>query len=385
MEEVTTETAVEIIDDIDAETASAVVEEVQTEKAIRVLTKAKPKKAGKVMDGISTEKATEIVEEMDEEPLGERLTEMSPDEQHAIPPEVQLRKLPNVPAEQLTGELPPTVPDDIESPVRDQPAPGIDRFTLPETPEDDWAPLTTSPAPIDGILAKFTRRISNVTTQVEDLTRIPEGVPGLGAGKIINSLFNIDIGNAEPEDIEAAHVTLWVEQEWLEANQALKWSIEFTSFDEDLESWVPFPSKRIREDEERVYYSVVLPGFSLIAVTGSKELPKQIFEVTDLVISPEAPAPDQEIAISARVTDTSAALAVYPSKLWINDTIESTEKIRVEAGATESSQFTIARPAGDYKVRVERLLGEFAVSAQPADGANGLSRCGDCSTRGADG
>ena len=71
---------------------------------------------------------------------------------------------------------------------------------------------------------------------MEDLTRIPEGVPGLGAGKIVNSLFNIDIGNAEPEDIEAAHVTLWVEQEWLEANQALKWSIEFTSFDEDLES-----------------------------------------------------------------------------------------------------------------------------------------------------
>ena len=74
---------------------------------------------------------------------------------------------------------------------------------------------------------------------------------------------------------------------------------------------------------------MVSPGFSLIAVTGSKELPKQVFEVTDLVISTEAPAPDQEITISARVTNTSAALAVYPSKLWINDTIESTEKMKI--------------------------------------------------------
>ena len=106
---------------------------------------------------------------------------------------------------------------------------------------------------------------------------MPAGAPEFQSGQIVNSLFSIDIEGTQPGDVEAAHVTLFVEKSWVEANEVHKWSIQFNSFDEERNEWVPFPSKRVREDEDRIFYTVVVPGFSDIATTGSSELPEQIF------------------------------------------------------------------------------------------------------------
>ena len=221
------------------------------------------------------------------------------------------------------------------------------------------------PAPIEKILGKFTKRLTDVRISVEDLTEKPAVAPAFPPEQFVNAFFSIEIENAEPQDIAAVHITFFVEKTWLEANELQKWSIRLNRFDQQAIAWVPFPSKRVGEDEERITYTVVVPGFSAFAITGSKELPAQIFQVTDLGIAPIAPRAGQEITISANVTNTSSAQAVYPANLWLDDTIEVTQLITVPAGETESIVFAVSKPEGIYRVRVERLVGEFAVGVAP--------------------
>ena len=119
----------------------------------------------------------------------------------------------------------------------------------------------------------------------------------------------------------------------------------------------------MREDEDSVFYSVVVPGFSDIAITGSRELPEPVFQVTDLVIAPVSPTASEELTISARVTNTGSNRAVYPASLWINDTIEAARAINVGPGQSVTFQFTFRKPEGEYRVRVERLLGSVRVQS----------------------
>ena len=168
-----------------------------------------------------------------------------------------------------------------------------------------------------------------------------------------------------PPDVVYTPIDVTSEQAWIDANDIHNWSIEFNRLDENLNAWVPASSKRGREEGGRVFYTVVVPGFSVIAVTGSEELPAQIFSVGALQIRPIAPKADDEITISATVTNTSSDASVYIANLWINDTIEQTKTVPVGAGATETFEFALTVPVGAYSVRVERQLAEFFVGVQP--------------------
>ena len=125
------------------------------------------------------------------------------------------------------------------------------------------------------------------------------------------------------------------------------------------------PSKRRREDDERVYYTAVLPHFSDIVITGSTELPEPVFSAHDLVITPPSADADEEVLISARITNTSQAKAVFPASLWINDTVEAVQSIPIGAGETALVEFSTTRPEGLYKVRIDRLLGDLTVGQAP--------------------
>ena len=171
---------------------------------------------------------------------------------------------------------------------------------------------------------------------VEDLSQKPAESPDFGPGQILNSIFSIDIENAAPQEILAAHVTFFVDKSWLEANNVHKWSIELNRLDQQENIWVPFPSKRVGEDAERILYTAVIPGFSVFAITGSEALPLQIFQVTDLTIDPPSARAGDVVTIGAIVTNTSLERAVFPAHLWINDTIEATQTITVEPAETGS-------------------------------------------------
>ncbi|MCH9017557.1 MAG: PGF-pre-PGF domain-containing protein [Chloroflexi bacterium] len=131
-----------------------------------------------------------------------------------------------------------------------------------------WAKLVGSPAPIDSILGKFTTVRSGISVSIEDIDSLPAAAPQFSDDLVVNSFFNISIEGAEPGDLAAIHTTMFVEKSWIEANNIHKWSIVFNRFDEELGAWVPVAAKRVREDEERIYYTGVLPGFSTFAITG---------------------------------------------------------------------------------------------------------------------
>ena len=56
---------------------------------------------------------------------------------------------------------------------------------------------------------------------------------------------------------------------------------------------------------------------------------------------------------------------VYPASLWLNKTIEATQQVTIPPQATAPVSFTVEQPVCLYDVRVDRLLGQFAVLAEP--------------------
>ena len=77
-------------------------------------------------------------------------------------------------------------------------------------------------------------------------------------------------------------------------------------------------AKRVREDESRVYYSVVVPGFSLWAISGSAEAPEVRFRVDDLSIQPDRLREGDEVTITAQVTNLTDEPAEFVGTLWLN-------------------------------------------------------------------
>ncbi len=355
--------AASVVEEIEEVTVSArMVDEMKDlARASDILENVSAQKAGGVLDATETRRVVEIVQIMEEEKLNDRLPVMRPEKLFEIPVEVLFNELSTAPTEQLAFEVTPEVDPALALPVATQIGPDSVRYTLPETSAGQWATLVGSPAPINRILAKFNRRVTDLTIDVESLAARPLETPELPSGHVVNSVFSIDMEGVEPEDVSVAHVSLTVEKSWLEANEIHKWSVQFNRFDESLSSWVPFPSKRVREDEERIFYTVSIPGFSLIAVTGSKELPKPLFEVRNLAVNPPWPTADEEFTVSAVVRNKSTEAAVYPATLWINDTVHDSEAILVPGLSMTPITFTVRLDAGHYNVRLERELREVDV------------------------
>ncbi len=150
-----------------------------------------------------------------------------------------------------------------------------------------------------------------------------------------------------------------MDNSWIQAGQIHDWSVQFNQFDEDR--WVPSPSKRLREDQERTYFAVVVPGFSVLAITGGPGLVEPQFRVSDLTVSPSSPRAHEEFTVSALVTNMSPLASVYPAKLWLNQSVEDAENIVVAAGSSVPFSFTVRKPEGSYTVRLERLIDDFSV------------------------
>ena len=75
----------------------------------------------------------------------------------------------------------------------------------------------------------------------------------------------------------------------------------------------------------------------------------------------------EEVTISAIVTNTGTGLGTYPSTLWIDHEIERHLSVVVRPGESAPVSFTVTRPAGTYKTRVEKLLAGFTVSSAVDD------------------
>ncbi|MCH8207420.1 MAG: PGF-pre-PGF domain-containing protein [Chloroflexi bacterium] len=342
--------------------AADVVEEMTDATAASMMDEVEAEAGGAIMETVDLDTRVSLVENMSTEALTEALPEMSPDALFEIPLETLFENLPQVPAEQLAIEDPPDVDPDLPAPVVVQVSPTLAVYTIPGTGVLVWVSLIGSPAPIMSVLGKFTREIADVRVSVEDLDPASAGLPALPEGQVVNSIFSISFENVDPDDLLAAHATIFVEQSWIDALDIHKWSIVLNRLDEQRNVWVPFPTKQVREEEGRVIYTVALPGFSILALSGSTDVPEPVFSLANLAISPESPRADQDVTISGSVTNTSATQQVFPASLYLNDTLEATQTVLLGANETLDFEFTTRQPEGTYRVRVDRLQGAFDVS-----------------------
>ena len=262
-------------------------------------------------------------------------------------------------------ELGKFIPTDLWVP-ENEPEIGPDPSGLSE-----WASVG-SPLPVPQILGKFADAPPGAHIDVQNV--LDPDVPDLRPGRI---LYNEpDIGNAgyvqlSPEgftddQIIAAHVTLSVTKDWLEANQVHEWSLQFSRFDDDQQSWRPSLVKRVREDEERIFYTLAVPGFSTWSITGSTELPVIEFSVENLVISQSTVQEGGSVTITADVTNITSQTLEYTATLWLNSQVHSSQTIVVPPNfATGIPPFEVTASPGSYNVRIDRLSGSFTVQGAP--------------------
>ena len=222
-----------------------------------------------------------------------------------------------------------------------------------------------SPAPIDNILARYAASIVGAKTNIADVLTLPADVPQLPTGRINFEYINIEPQNFTNDDLMAAHVTMFVDKQWLRSNQVHEWSMQFSRYEVDTNSWVPAVSKRIREDDERVFYTVTIPGFSLWAIHGSTEAPTVTFVESNLRFDPPVISQYDQSIVSVDVTNQTNEPATYFANLWVNSQINQTDQIVIGARATITVDFPITlNTSGTYEIRVGREISEQPLLVQ---------------------
>jgi PGF-pre-PGF domain-containing protein len=355
---VTETRAIEIVQGLTAAKGAAILE---------LLTK---ELAGAILTGVDVDKRTAFVQEMTVESLILNLPEVTPEALFAIAPEVLFAKLPSVPVEQLILEIAPTVDPSLAAPVSVKISSTKTRYELADTGQGVWASLVASPKPIDRILAKFGDKFANLKVEVESLSGLPAGAPSLPSGSIVSDYFSVDLVDVPKEKVLQGHITFYVEKDWVTTNSIHKWAVFLYKQDEDSNAWITVPTKRVREDETRIYYSAPVPNFSNFAVAGGTEIPSAQFEVTGLNLPTDAGG-GAEFEVSAQVRNLTGIAQTYMGNLWLDNLVRATKSIAVPAGGTEKLTLGATVSTGNYSVRVERLMntilvGDIAPKPTPA-------------------
>ena len=301
---------------------------------------------------------------MSEESLTDTLPEVSTDTLHSIDVGTLFDALPNAPTEQLTSEDPPEPPADLTDPIVRYTTPSGAQYVAVRTEAGGWVVVMATPEPLDKLMIKTNKVLTDLETTVEILDeQPPEVTVGLPAEQIVMKYINISFENATPEDIDLGHLGFHVTIEWLEQNSVHKWSVALNRYDPELKQWISLPTKRIGEDDTYVYYTVVITRFSTFAISGSRVVPPLEFAATSLVINPLEAGTGEPITITADITNLSNTAGTYAVTLWIDDTVEAGKDVSLEAGETTPVSFTVIQDVvGSYEVRLDRLFGSFSVT-----------------------
>ncbi len=336
------------------------------QEAARVLSKVKKERAGQVLGELDLRRRTDIILEMSQESLKRVLPEVPPDKLFEIPPKILWEKLPDVPTEQLIGEVPPRVPPDLPPAKEIEATSRSAVYQFPEARAREWVFTSLSPCPFTSFMFKPNKDLEGVEADVKVLTTRPSGVKLPPGYPYLSLYYNISLKSIQPEDLEAARLTFKLRKDILEFMSHNKFSILLQRWDEGSGQWIPIPTKRIDEDSQFVYYSTIVPGFSIFSLTGSRAIPAPEFDLSDLKVSPTEVLAGQEVTITAKVTNLTDEAQAYAAVLWINQTAEKAQSIEVPARGEELLSFKVAKSAvGEYQVRIDKLMGSFTVKEAP--------------------
>ncbi len=374
IEEVAAEIAADIMERLDTEKAADIIGGLTIQKTVQIIANMTAKKAATVLEAIGIDELIAIMEQLPAEELNRIIPEMSEpllievlpylstDKFYSINKEVLFNKLTSVPTEQLVSEEPPQPSAQLDNPVIIYSTPAGAKYLAVKTLAGEWVLAMATPAPIDRFMIKTNKALEDVSTTVEISAQQPADVlTMLPSDQVVMTYFTIGFDNATPEDIDLGYMTFYIEKEWLEQNSIHKWSVALHQYDPELNKWIDLPTKRVSEDDKYIYYSVIITHFSTFAISGSPTMPAQVFEVTNLEISPVEAEVGDTITVSADITNASASAEVYIATLRLNGTVEAGKDVQIKAGATESVSFNLELSEGSYEVRVDRLLGGLGV------------------------
>ena len=219
---------------------------------------------------------------------------------------------------------------------------------------------------ISAILARFASTIPGARVTITSLgLQRPDFAPALPAGRVVSQFLNLSPQGFQENEVVAVQATMFVEKSFLDANQIHQWSVQFSRFDEDRGKWTPSHAKRVREDEERVFYSVVIPGFSLWAISGSVDVPGVDFRVDNLRITPSQPTAGEPFAVQVDVSNLTGEEAVFTGSLWLDSVVNSTRNVLVGPTGPVTVTFPVQLSAGTYDLRVDRILRSLTVQPVP--------------------
>ena len=97
--------------------------------------------------------------------------------------------------------------------------------------------------------------------------------------------------------------------------------------------------------------------------------PPASFQISDLTVTPAEVKAGEEVTISVKVTNIGGQSGSYIVSLILNQTIEQTKTVTLDAGASTTTQFKITKQTfGTYSIEVEGLTDELTVSEEAPNG-----------------
>jgi hypothetical protein len=117
--------------------------------------------------------------------------------------------------------------------------------------------------------------------------------------------------------------------------------------------------------------------FTIFGLFGShsqnQQPPEAVFSISGLTISPLTAGPQEEITISADISNTGAAEGDYKVFLNINDINEMSKSVTLGPGASQEITFTTSKEnAGKYEVTIGDQTGSFTISSDTNTQSGGI-------------
>lgn len=210
-----------------------------------------------------------------------------------------------------------------------------------------------SPPPIQNILARFPTNIPGAYTNIVSVLDQLSESGTLPEDSLTYDVLSIDPQEFTGDDTPAAHVTMFIDKQWLTANQVHEWSMQFSRYEGSTDTWVPTQTKRVSEDETNVYFTVTVPGFSTWAIHGSQSPAEVKFVEGGLRAEPAEVAIGEETTVSLDVTNQTDEPGVYFANLWVNGQIDRVAEYPIAAQETITVDLPFtATMDGAYEIRV---------------------------------
>ncbi|MCC4765588.1 PGF-pre-PGF domain-containing protein [Methanosarcina sp. DH1] len=132
--------------------------------------------------------------------------------------------------------------------------------------------FTNNATCVESITFRSTKTVGKTTTIVEELKNKSSLVSELPEGIVYKS-FNIWVGNGgygTSKNIESPSVNFKVNTSWVDENNINRSSIILDWYDDEKKEWTELPVSLTGEDDQFLYFTANVPGYSSFAITGTK-------------------------------------------------------------------------------------------------------------------